>query len=66
MIGEIFWYKGAKRFKRLQLTPWTYKIPPLYFLKNEPKPKEAKIIKFETKKIIKDDFNIKGSVNQLF
>ena len=46
--------------------PWTYKIPPLYFIKNEPKPKEAKIIKFETKKIIKDDFNIKGSVNQLF
>ena len=62
----IWWYEGINRLKSISVMPWTYKIPPLYFIKNEPKPKEAKIIKFETKKIIKDDFNIKGSVNQLF
>ena len=63
---EIFWYKGAERFKRLQLTPWSYKIPPLYFLKNEPKPKEAKIIKFDRPKMITEDFKIKKQINQLF
>ena len=63
---EIFWYKGAQRFKRLQLTPWTYKIPPLYFLKGLPKPIEKQIIKFDRPKVITEDFEIKKQINQLF
>lgn len=31
----------------MQLTPWAYKIPPLYFLKNEPAPIEKVTIIFE-------------------
>lgn len=65
-MEEIWWYKGEERFKRLQLTPWSYKIPPLYFLKNEPKPIETKIIKFKSKKTITNDSITKRSANQLF
>ena len=64
-MEEIWWYKGAERFKRLQLTPWSYKIPPLYFLKGLPKPEEIKIIKFERPKV-KEEIKSKKLTNQLF
>lgn len=39
--NNIWWYPGHRRM--ILPVPYDYKIPPLYYLKGEGKPKEEKI-----------------------
>lgn len=50
----------------MMLAVWVYEIPPLYFLKNEPKPIEKKVIYFEPAKVFKEEFVTQKNNNQLF
>lgn len=63
----IWWYQGHRRL--IPSVPYDYKVPPLYYLKGNPKPEEPKIF-FNpgpvSKQNLQREMNKPAPLNSLF